>query len=81
MVVTEIHADGCAGRRDDLLEFQPVPVSPEHRDAARSVVDGRHESAVVLFDSSRVASDAAFAVRRQRLEQCMALRVVDLDLI
>src|SRR5690349_5335839 len=81
MVVAEVHAYGRAGGGDDLLEFQRVSVSPEHRDAARSVVDGRHQSAVVLFDSSRVASDATCAMRRQRLEQRMALRVVDLDLV
>jgi len=68
VIVAEIHAHGCAASRYDLVEPQRVAVSPEQGDVAGPVVHDRHEPAVVLLDSSCIATGTTLAVGRQRLK-------------
>src|SRR4030095_7858899 len=81
MIVAEIDAHRRTGRSHQLVKLEALSVAFVQRDAVRSVVDHRDDLAIVLFDASRIAADAAHSVRRQGLEQDVRADVVDLDLV
>src|SRR5262249_53391995 len=67
VVVAEINTDRSACGRDNFLEFQAIAVTLVDRNRSGAVVHGSEQLAFELADAARIATRAAFALRRQCL--------------